>query len=216
MALNNILGGTSSYNGFEVFDSGGIKAKTPNFSESLGYKCYRAGRELNINIWKTHKTALGNIALVFGLSAIMFISVGIFSSANIFLFVGFCMLGLMMLVGLLIIFLEIFLTIIGAILQAVNNLIDLIKKSLAEREWQKLESLEWHACEHKLIYVLENGQEITEENIRNAPAYTEFCGCGEGDYQKSKLKDPSADKIMAAVSVGLKYMGLSKAVAEKK
>ncbi len=56
---------------------------------------------------------------------------------------------------------------------------------------------EWHAVEHKLVNVLSVGQELTIENLKNAPC--NISHCGEGNRF---LREPSDEKLQEALRVG--------------
>jgi len=62
---------------------------------------------------------------------------------------------------------------------------------------------EWHAVEHKLIRLLENGDELTLENLKKSPIESSYCGSGNAD-----IREPSSDKLQEAIIVGLKYLAL--------
>lgn len=65
---------------------------------------------------------------------------------------------------------------------------------------------EWHATEHKLIWLLENGQKLTLENLKKASIKTSDC-----DLQNRYLREPSNEKLKEALRMGLKYRRLLKA-----
>lgn len=63
---------------------------------------------------------------------------------------------------------------------------------------------QWHAAEHKLIYLLENGIPLTLENLIDAPmSYVPEERCG--DKNKS-LKDPSIDKLEETFRLGIMFL----------
>ncbi|MBZ9571950.1 DUF1385 domain-containing protein [Patescibacteria group bacterium] len=62
---------------------------------------------------------------------------------------------------------------------------------------------EWHATEHKLIYLLENGERLTLENLRAAPSRNRRCAS-----RNMWLKEPSDDKLEEAFRVGREYLNL--------
>ncbi|MBD3207995.1 MAG: DUF1385 domain-containing protein [Candidatus Nealsonbacteria bacterium] len=59
---------------------------------------------------------------------------------------------------------------------------------------------QWHAAEHKLIYLLENGIPLTLENLIDAPmSYIPEERCGD---KNRSLKNPSIDKLEEALRLG--------------
>ncbi len=78
------------------------------------------------------------------------------------------------------------------------------KKSFLTSKTEK-ETSEWHAVEHKLINLLEAGQEVTLENLRNASEIRNECG-----IDNKLLRDPGEIKLKEGVRVGLEYLRLRK------
>ncbi len=62
---------------------------------------------------------------------------------------------------------------------------------------------QWHATEHKVIYVLENGQELTLKSLREAPLRHYKCG-----HRNWCLEEPSREKLIEALRVGKEYLNL--------
>ena len=60
---------------------------------------------------------------------------------------------------------------------------------------------EWHAAEHKLIYLLTTGKKMTMKNLREAPAFSEKCG-----DNNECLKKPSEEKLKEALELGKKIL----------
>lgn len=62
---------------------------------------------------------------------------------------------------------------------------------------------EWHSCEHKLIWLLENKKGITLKALKQAPDYSPRCG--RGKKQILCLKEPSQEKLEETLRVGQEY-----------
>jgi hypothetical protein len=62
---------------------------------------------------------------------------------------------------------------------------------------------EWHATEHKLGYILENGgrKDLTLENLRKAPS-----SMGHRCSFNNRIKEPSEKKLKEALEVGKRYL----------
>lgn len=77
-------------------------------------------------------------------------------------------------------------------------------KRTRPKEW--LANAQYHACEHKLIGLLENtgnGEELTVERLRKMSPVTMTCSCGE--IQEMLLAEPSEEKLLEALEVGREY-----------
>lgn len=61
----------------------------------------------------------------------------------------------------------------------------------------------WHATEHKLIYLLKNGKDLTLANLRAAPKELPECG-----GRNINLKEPEDEKLKEAIDVGLRFLRL--------
>jgi hypothetical protein len=64
-----------------------------------------------------------------------------------------------------------------------------------------IEKAEWYATGRKLIYLLENNQELTTENLRAAPIISRSY-----ENKNQYLREPSDDKLRQALSVGLEFL----------
>lgn len=62
---------------------------------------------------------------------------------------------------------------------------------------------EWHSCEHKLIWLIENNKDVTLKTLKQAPDYDPKCGYGS--KQISYLKEPSQEKLEETLKVGQEY-----------
>jgi len=60
---------------------------------------------------------------------------------------------------------------------------------------------EWHAAEHKLIYLLITGERLTMENLHEAPVFSKECG-----DNNECLKEPSEKKLKEALELGKKIL----------
>jgi hypothetical protein len=63
--------------------------------------------------------------------------------------------------------------------------------------FREKETAEWHAAEHKLIYLLTAGSELNLQNLQNAPMFMEGCGNHNG-----ALKDPPPEKLIETLKLG--------------
>lgn len=64
-----------------------------------------------------------------------------------------------------------------------------------------IQVMEWHAAEHKLIYLLENKEELTLETLRQAYMISPTCGC-----ENVMLREPSDEKLNEALRVGQEFL----------
>jgi len=202
------FGGTSGYNGFEVFDSRGIVIKTSGFSETIGDKLFRAREVLMMRIWKKNKETWKTIFFVAFITAVVFFLIGCVSSGKLFLSASLGLVVFSFLFCLALVFLDMLVPIVRIAIVAVNGM----HCPGGHKRFNCLECngelFEWHACEHKLIHVLESGQEATFQTIKEAASYDKHCGCGEGDLQRSRLREPSLEKILETVAAGQRYLAL--------
>lgn len=199
------FGGTSSYEGFEVFNSKGIVIRTTNFRETIGDKVFRTREFLKIRIWKKNKNIWRAIFLAFILTVLAFFLIGCFSSSDAFLLASFDLIGVFFVGGLLMIIFDMLVTLI--------RLTEFRHCPGGHRRFNCPECnkdlFEWHACEHKLIHVLESGQEVTIQAIMETPSYDEHCGCPTEEIQRSRLREPSMEKILETVATGKRYLALA-------
>lgn len=70
-------------------------------------------------------------------------------------------------------------------------------------EDEKKERLQYHACEHKLANLMEDGLEPTYKNLQKMPLIHERCGSVES--QDSYLQEPSSEKLEEAVEIAKEY-----------
>lgn len=62
---------------------------------------------------------------------------------------------------------------------------------------------EWHSCEHRLAWLIENEKPLTIKNLAAAPDHNPRCGWGR--WQTNHLWPPSQEKLEEALKVGQEY-----------
>lgn len=63
---------------------------------------------------------------------------------------------------------------------------------------------QWHACEHKLIYLLETGKKVTLETLKDAPIFSYTCGAGVLG-QKDWVAPPTEEQLKVTLKVAKEY-----------
>lgn len=202
------FGGTSDYNGFEIFDSRGIVVKTSGFKETFGDRLFRAREVLTMRLDRENNKIWKTALLIVFLTATVFFLIGCFSSAKLFLSASLALVALAFLAGFVSVFLDMLVPIVRMAFVAVGGMYcpGGHKRFNCPECNEKL--FEWHACEHKLIHILESGREVSFQTIKEAVSYDEHCGCGEGDLQRERLREPSVEKILETVEAGKRYLAL--------
>ncbi len=94
------------------------------------------------------------------------------------------------------------------------NLLDLMGLVYHNLNICQDERSQWHAAEHKIIWLLENEQPLTLENLRKAPMISPLCGGGSIDNIMiepcNTVKEPNEEKLKEALRVGEQYLLLKK------
>ena len=78
--------------------------------------------------------------------------------------------------------------------------------SVRERTTQKQK--QWHSCEHKLIFLLRKGGEVTLETLRLASAIN--IRCGSNMWQKYHLAKPTDEQLLLTVEAAKKFRSLQR------
>lgn len=76
-------------------------------------------------------------------------------------------------------------------------------RKLTQAVQKDREFLQWHACEHKVIQLLEKQLEPTLANLQKMPMTSPECGASF--YQNAFLKEPSLEKLIEGLRVVQEY-----------
>lgn len=74
-------------------------------------------------------------------------------------------------------------------------------------------SCEWHACEHKIIRLLERYDETTLEALIKEPSFDDHCSWGR--WQSYGLREPSLEKLKETLEIGNKAKEYYKKLSSK-
>ncbi len=208
----NYFAGASNSTGFQIFDSNGLRITTKDYYETAEEKLFRMAQIAMMNF---RKMIIPMFSMA-GLSFLCTIFYRIFGGDLLSFFA-------LLLIFIFILFASVLLisVLVSSFVCKVAEVVDWLryyiwKFFIGDKREEKNNcdceiclaterKYEWHSCEHKLIYLVERGSEVTISSMYKAPSYTELCGRGKGKKQWDSLRTPSFDKILEAVRVGQEY-----------
>lgn len=197
--MERTFSGLSNETGFMIYDNFGVKAETSGYKDKERESTGKSSKRLFRRLFLSLRIAIVGIWL--GVSVLILI---LDTQIPFWTKIVFWLSPLLVVLVVLLasFMLNKAITPLLRQLKEINNKIELIKfKGKDPKAWQDM--AEYHACEHKLIHLLERNQEVNLENLRAAPIFTPLCG--KGKNQALILAEPSTEKLMETMEAARAY-----------